>query len=176
MLQPWPNFDGQETDTEAEAEIAWLQSIIVAIRTIRSESNLGPSKELDVLVANTTAVDIERMQNNAQALRKLAKVATIQPLAAGSEPPPALSALCQHLEVMVPMAGVIDIEAELKRIDKDVDKQAQEIKRLEGKLSNPKFVDKAPEAVVEAERIKLAAAMDALSKLQSQRARMEGLL
>jgi len=176
MLQPWPNFDGQETDTEAEAEIAWLQSIIVAIRTIRSESNLGPSKELDVLVANATAVDIERMQNNAQALRKLAKVATIQPLAAGSEPPPALSALCQHLEVMVPMAGVIDIEAELKRIDKDVEKQAQEIKRLEGKLSNPKFVDKAPEAVVDAERVKLAAAMDALSKLQSQRARMEGLL
>jgi len=74
------------------------------------------------------------------------------------------------------MAGVIDIEAELKRIDKDVEKQAQEIKRLEGKLSNPKFVDKAPEAVVDAERVKLAAAMDALSKLQSQRARMEGLL
>ena len=175
MLQPWPESDSHQIDSAAEQEIEWLKGLIVAIRTIRSESNLGPSKELDVLLRNTQAEDRERMQRNSLFLRKLAKVASLDALPAEQDPPPALSALCQHMEVLVPMAGVIDIDAELQRLEKEIDKQTKEVARLEGKLGNPKFVDKAPAEVVESERVKLAAAKEALEALATQRGRIEGL-
>ena len=96
-------------------------------------------------------------------------------LTANEEAPPSLSALCGHMEVLVPMAGVIDFDAELGRIDKEVARQSQDIKRLEGKLGNASFVDRAPTAVVDKEKAKLAAAKDAVSKLNEQRSRIEDL-
>lgn len=175
MLQPWPLQDLSAVDAEAEVEIEWLKGLIVAIRTIRSEANLGPSRELDVLLANSTDDDNARVQRNEVFLKKLAKVASLSLLPATEEAPPALSALCHHMEVLVPMAGVIDVEAELGRLDKELDRQRKEMARLEGKLGNTNFVDRAPPEVVDAEREKLSAAKDALTKLESQRQRIEGL-
>ena len=174
MLQRWPEADETLIDAAAEDEIDWLKGLIVAVRTIRAESNLGPSLELEVLLRNTTDKDRERLQTNDRFLKKLARISQITALT-GETPPPALSALCGHLDVLVPMAGVIDFDAELSRIDKDIERQKQEAKRIEGKLGNANFVDRAPADVVAKERDKLATAEAAITQLTEQRERIEGL-
>ena len=175
MLQPWPNFDGQESDAEAESEVAWLQGVIVAIRTIRGEAQLGPGKALDILVRNTTDDDQRRFTNNKAYLRKLARLESITFLSSDAEVPPSLSALCGNLEILVPMAGVIDVEAERARLNKELQKQQGELTRIQGKLSNASFVDRAPEAVVANERHKQQAAEDAVQAITTQLQRLEGL-
>lgn len=175
MLQGYPLADADMIDEEAEAEIGWLKQLIVAIRTVRSEANLAPSLELNVLIKNTSASDRERMERNAPFLKKLAKTASLEALDSDDGNPPALSALCGHMEILVPMAGVIDIEAELARLSKEHEKQKSEVQRLKSKLENPKFINRAPTDVVDKEREKLGAASDALGKLEEQVKRIQGL-
>jgi valyl-tRNA synthetase len=89
--------------------------------------------------------------------------------------PPSLSALHGNLEILVPMAGVIDLDSERERLEKDLQKQNGEVSRIQGKLSNESFVDRAPEAVVVKERQKLQAAEDAVVAIEAQLQRLEGL-
>ncbi len=176
MLQPWPSYDATQQDADAETTISWLKELIVAIRTIRSEANLAPGIELELLIRNTDDRDRELLANNALFLKRLAKVNALQPLADSDEAPPALSALCRHMEILVPMAGVIDIPAELARLDKELERLQKEITRLEGKLSNPKFIERAPENVVNAERDKLNEIKQSIVKVQAQRERIAALI
>ena len=175
MLAPWPARQPDRMDAESEAEIEWLKQIIVGIRTIRSESNISPATGLPVFVVNATELDRDRFNRNEAYLGRLAKVSGITVLA-GEEPPPAsLMALCGDLEIRVPMAGVIDIEAELKRLDKEIERQQKEVTKLEGKLSNKAFTERAPADIVEAEKQKKAQAETALTTLSRQRTQIEEL-
>jgi valyl-tRNA synthetase len=175
MLQPWPNFDDHELDADAESEVAWLQGVIVAIRTIRGEAQLGPGKALDILVRNTTDEDQMRFTSNTAYLRKLARLESITFLGLDAEVPPSLSALYGSLEILVPMAGVIDVASEQTRLEKELKKQQSELSRIQGKLSNASFIDRAPEEVVAKEREKQLAAEDAVQAIASQLQRLEGL-
>ena len=175
MLQPWVEADEAAIDPAANEEISWLKSIIVAIRTIRSESNLPPGNEITVLLNNATEDDMAKVGRNERFLKKLAKLDSISVLPGDEEAPPSLSALAGHIEVLVPMAGVIDVDAEVARIDKELGKAEVEIKRLAGKLNNPKFVEKAPADVVDAEREKLSKAEETVEALKVQRDRIEAL-
>ena len=175
MLQPWPAADPDRHDAEAEAEVAWMQGVIVATRTIRGEAQLGPGKELDILIRNATEADRSRLERNAPLLQKLAKLASVTLMEAADETPAALSALYEHLEILVPMAGIIDVEAETSRLNKDLQKHRKELERLQQKLANPNFTDRAPPEVVENERVKARAASDACDKITAQLSRLEGL-
>ena len=175
MLQPWPAADPDRHDAEAEAEVAWMQGVIVATRTIRGEAQLGPGKELDILIRNATEADRLRLERNAPLLQKLAKLASVTLIEAADETPAALSALYEHLEILVPMAGIIDVEAETSRLNRDLQKHSKELERLQQKLANPNFTDRAPPEVVENERVKARAASDACDKITAQLSRLEGL-
>ena len=175
MLAPWPARQPGRMDAESEAEIEWLKQIIVGIRTIRSESNIPPATELPVFVVNATALDRERFNRNEAYLGRLAKVSGITVLSEEEAPPASLMALCGDLEIRVPMAGVIDIEAELKRLDKEIERQQKEVAKLEGKLSNQAFTERAPADIVEAEKQKKAKAETALTTLIRQRTQIEEL-
>jgi valyl-tRNA synthetase len=175
MLAPWPETDAARQDQAAEEEIEWLKAMIVAIRTIRSEANLSPAQEFDVLVAGANETDLQRISDNTVFLRRLAKISNLSALDQEQTPPPALTALAGHLELLVPMQGVIDVDAEIARLDKEIDRQQGEIKRLAGKLGNANFVDRAPAEVVAKEREKLAAAEEALATLNNQRTRIAEL-
>ena len=94
---------------------------------------------------------------------------------AADETPAALSALYEHLEILVPMAGIIDVEAETSRLNRDLQKHRKELERLQQKLANPNFTDRAPPEVVENERVKARAASDACDKITAQLSRLEGL-
>ena len=175
MLAPWPGRQNDRLDAESEAEIEWLKEIIVGIRTIRSESNIPPATELPVFVVNATELDRERFSRNEAYLGRLAKVSGITVLSGEEAPPASLMALCGDLEIRVPMAGVIDIEAELKRLDKEIERQEKEVAKLDGKLSNKSFTERAPADIVEAEKHKKTMAETALATLGRQRMQIEEL-
>ena len=137
--------------------------------------NVAPGKALDVLLRKTTAEDLRRLGDNETFLKKLAKLESIRVLGDDEEAPLAATALVGELEVLVPMAGLIDKTAELARLDKEIGRLEGEVKRVGGKLSNPGFVDKAPPAVIDKERAKLAEAEKALTQLSEQRAHIASL-
>jgi valyl-tRNA synthetase len=175
MLAPWPTYSAEQIDEESEGEIEWLKTIIIAIRTIRAEANIPPSTELTVLVSHASEQDKARLTRNTAYLAKLAKVSQLTALSPDAEPPPSLMALCGELEIRVPMAGVIDIEQELVRLDKEITKHESELARLEGKLNNKAFVERAPTEVVLAERQKQEQAASSIATLRRQRSQIEVL-
>ena len=173
MLAQWPAPDSDAVNVDAEAEMEWLKTIIVAIRTIRNEANIPPGDSLDIVLGNTVDTDLERIQRHKPSLEKLAKVSTIRAIQSDEDQMPVLSALAGTIEVMVPMAGVVDFAKELERLDKELTRLGGEQTRLTGKLSNEKFTARAPEHVVEAERAKLAEVTTAISSVQAQKTNLE---
>ena len=172
MLQPYPETDQGAMDSAANADIEWLKGVIVGIRNIRGEMNIPPGKALTVLMKNGGEEDNRRLTENAPFLRKLAKLDDITWLDATDEAPVAATALVGELEILVPMAGLIDKDAELARLAKEMEKLEKDLQRVKGKLGNSAFVDKAPAAVVEKEREKMQAQEQALQQLQEQEQRI----
>jgi valyl-tRNA synthetase len=168
MLQPWPESDSGAVDSAANADIEWLKAVIVGIRNIRGEMNVPPGRGLDLLCRNGSETDRMRLHDNASFLKKLAKLDSIEWLDAGTQAPVAATGLVGDLELLVPLAGLIDRDAELARLGREVEKLEKERDRLQGKLGNSNFVDRAPQDVVDKERDKLAALEQALQKLRGQ--------
>ncbi|MGY0217972.1 valine--tRNA ligase [Endozoicomonadaceae bacterium StTr2] len=168
MTAAYPVADESLIDDQAESDIEWLKSFIVGIRNIRAEMNIAPSKPLEVILRNASADDLRRLEDNRSFLLSLAKLESIRSLADGEEAPMATTQLVGEMEVLVPMAGLIDKDAEIARLGKEIDKLVGEIRRFEGKLNNEKFVSKAPAAVVEKERAKLADVKVAKGRLEEQ--------
>ncbi len=175
MLAAFPQPDESKIDQQAITDIEWVKNVIVGIRNIRGEMNIAPSKQLPVYFQNGSANDKRCMEENLQFLKKLASLEQLEWLNAGQEAPLSATALVGEMEVLVPMAGLIDKGAEIARLNKELDKAQKELKRLEGKLNNPKFVDKAPADVVQKERDKLAESQSSAKKLKEQKARIEAL-
>lgn len=175
MQQAFPVADESKHDAAAETEIAWLQSVITGIRNIRGEMGISPAKELDVLFKNGSDEDQRRLEDNRIFLSKLASLATITWLNAGDEAPMSATQLAGNMEVLVPMAGLIDKDAELNRLQKSLDKLKKEVSRVEGKLGNERFVSNAPADVIAKEREKLEDAKSAYDKLAEQYAKIEAL-
>jgi valyl-tRNA synthetase len=175
MLQPYPEFDDKDVDIAANADIEWLKCVIVGIRNIRGEMNIPPGKELTVLLGNGDERDKRRMEENATFLRKLARVGDIRWLSPEEAPPVAATALAGDLEILVPMAGLIDREAELARLTREISKLERELARIGDKLENANFVARAPAAVVDKEREKMQAQQQALATLREQAERIRQL-
>ncbi|TQV85766.1 valine--tRNA ligase [Exilibacterium tricleocarpae] len=175
MLAPYPVADVDKIDQAATADIEWVKKVIIAVRNIRGEMNISPAKALPVYFQNGGAGDQRRLQENRQFLLKLASLESITWLAQGEQAPLSATGLVDDMEVLVPMSGLIDKDAELARLDRELDKLNKDLARVQGKLSNSKFVDKAPEAVVQKERDKLAEMRGALGKLKEQRGKIASL-
>ena len=175
MLQPYPVSDHEGMDSAANADIEWLKGVIEGIRNIRGEMNIPPGKELTVLLGNGDERDRSRLEQNAPFLRKLARLAEIKWLEDGEEAPVAATALVGELEILVPMAGLIDRNAELARLAREIDRLEKDLSRIRGKLENPAFVDKAPAAVVAKEREKMQNQQQSLETLQEQAQRIRHL-
>ena len=175
MLQPYPIADESKVDEIAETDLNWVRGIIDGVRNIRGEMNISPGKPVPVLLKQGDTADRQRLNTNSQFLIKLAKLESITWMEEGAEAPLSATALVGELEVLVPMAGLIDKNAELGRLNKELGKLQGEIKRLGSKLGNAKFVDKAPVQVIEKERTKLKDAETAASTLQQQVAKIEGI-
>ncbi|WP_288434399.1 valine--tRNA ligase [uncultured Pseudomonas sp.] len=175
MLQPWPVANEARIDAAAEGDIEWVKALMLGVRQIRGEMKISMAKRIDIIVANASAEDQRRLADFEPLLNKLAKLESVRVLAAGEEAPMSATTLVGEMEVLVPMAGLIDKDAELARLDKEIGRLEGEVKRVGGKLGNEGFVAKAPAEVLEKERTKLAEAEQALAKLVDQRQRIATL-
>lgn len=169
MLQPFPKADQTMIDNDADADIEWVKKVIIGVRNVRGEMNISPAKDLPIYMARGDATAKRRLEENRQFLSKLANLETITWLDDPAQAPLCATALAGDLEILVPMAGLIDVEAELARLDREIDKLGTEATKLSGKLSNPKFADNAPAEVVAKERQKLEDFEGSLSQLQEKR-------
>ncbi|AXO62870.1 valine--tRNA ligase [Pseudomonas sp. phDV1] len=175
MLQPWPVANESRIDAAAEGDIEWVKQLMLGVRQIRGEMKISMAKRIDIIVANASAEDLRRLADFEPLLSKLAKLESVRVLAAGEEAPMSATTLVGEMEVLVPMAGLIDKDAELARLDKEVARLEGEVKRVGGKLANEGFVAKAPAEVLEKERAKLAEAEQALAKMVEQRSKIAAL-
>ena len=175
MLQPWPVANESRIDAAAEGDIEWVKQLMLGVRQIRGEMKISMAKRIDIIVANASAEDQRRLADFEPLLNKLAKLESVRVLAAGEEAPMSATTLVGEMEVLVPMAGLIDKDAELARLDKEIARLDGEVRRVGGKLANEGFVAKAPAEVLEKERAKLAEAEQALAKMVEQRGKIAAL-
>ncbi|WP_281561407.1 valine--tRNA ligase [Thalassomonas sp. RHCl1] len=169
MIQSFPQFDAALCDQTAIDDLEWVKQFIVAIRNIRGEMDISPSKPLPVFLKNVDADDQRRLDENKPFLSALAKLDSIEVLASDDNGPASATAVIGAMTVMIPMAGNIDKDAELARLSKAIEKLTKDVERVRGKLSNENFVSKAPEAVINKEKEKLADAESTLAKMLEQK-------
>ncbi|NMY49895.1 valine--tRNA ligase [Pseudomonas sp. WS 5011] len=175
MLQAWPVANESRIDAAAEGDIEWVKQLMLGLRQIRGEMKISMAKRIDIILQNASAEDLRRLADNAPLLNKLAKLESVRVLEASEEAPMSATALVGDMQVLVPMAGLIDKDAELARLDKEIARLSGEVQRVGGKLSNEGFVAKAPAEVLDKERAKLAEAEQALSKMVEQRGKIAAL-
>ena len=169
MLASFPTYQADQVDATAMADLEWVKQVIVAVRNIRAELNIAPSKPLNALLRGVSYEDRIRLEANQTFFASLAKLETMTILSEGETAPMSSTQLVGNMELLIPMAGLIDVGAEMARIDKQLEKLAQEIARIEGKLSNQGFVAKAPAAVIDKERAKMTDLTRDIEKLNEQK-------
>jgi valyl-tRNA synthetase len=175
MNRPFPAYRESLVDEAAETEMAWVMQFILGIRKIKGEMNIAPAKPVPVLLANANEQDAQLAQSHRHFLDFLARTESIQVLAADDQGPESATALVGEMKVLIPLAGLIDKDAEIKRLEKEINRLQGDVDKIGKKLANPNFTDKAPEAVVRKERGKLAEAQKALASLQAQLEKIRSL-
>jgi len=173
MRQPYPVAEANQADPAAVSEMEWVKQFILGVRQIRSGMNIPPGKPLPVLLQNASADDRTRLTKNRAYIDFLARTESVTVLAANEEAPESATALVGNMKVLIPMAGLIDKDAEIARLSKEIDRIKNDIPRIEGKLSNESFVGKAPAEVVEKEKARLSELRAALDNLAAQRERIQ---
>ena len=175
MLQPFPAYSAEKADELALADVEWIKQAIIAIRNIRAEMNIAPGKPLELLLRGASVEAQRRVEQNLSFIQSMARLESITLLPAGDKGPMSVTKLVEGAELLIPMAGLIDKDAELERLAKEVAKLDVEMERIEGKLSNEGFLARAPEAVVAKERERLQAFAEAKIKIQEQQVTIAAL-
>ena len=168
MLQPYPESDNSKLDDKAEEELEWVKTFISGVRRIRSEMDIAPGKPLSLLLQNASDKD-KRLYNDNQAfIQALAKLEKSEWLTENENAPESATALVGEMKILIPLAGLIDKDAELARLEKEINKIQTNVDKTTAKLVNKNFIDKAPAAVVEKERTRLAEMTKAIEQLKEQ--------
>jgi len=168
MLQPFPQPQTEKIDAEALAEIAWVKQFILGVRRIRAEMDIAPSKLLPVLLQKGDADDRAKLDKHELLLSSLAKLEHITWLAADATAPQSALALVGEMQILIPLAGLIDKDAELNRLNKEIEKLSKDLAKSTSKLDNPKFIDRAPVEIVEKEKARVAEMQASLRQLGEQ--------
>jgi valyl-tRNA synthetase len=175
MLQAYPETRDEWRDEAAEREMAWVMQFILGIRQIRGEMDISPGKALPVLLQDATEEDRQRMVRHRALLERLGRIESLQLLPAGEHPPASAIALLGQTRLLVPLKGVIDVEAEKARLSRRRDKIAAELRKSSGKLENPQFVNNAPTQVVTQEKERAAEFERELAQLDEQLVKLDSL-
>ncbi len=175
MLQPYPVADNSHIDNSAIAEINWVMNFILGVRRIRGEMNIAPSKPLPVLLQNGSIIDQSYLSNSSVYLQRLGRLESITWLSNDDTTPESAIALVGELKILIPIAGLIDKDAELIRLDKEIQKIKNDLPRIQGKLSNPTFINKAPAEVIDKENAKLTDLLSNLHNLEQQQIKIGAL-
>ena len=170
MLQAYPESDAARIDEQAISDVAWIKDVVTGSRNIRGEMDISLAKPIPVIFSNGSDEDQRRLEEYRSLLTFLIRPSDIGWLEPDAPKPPASTHLIGEMELLVPLAGLIDKDAEIARLDKEIERKEKEQQRTEGKVGNKNFVEKAPPEVVAKERDKLTEIRSALAKLRQQRA------
>jgi valyl-tRNA synthetase len=175
MRAPFPTATAAPADVQAEPEMRWVMEFILGVRQIRGEMDITPSRKLPVLLHSASARDLEYLGRNLHYLMRLAGIEAPRVLAAGEAAPISAVALLGHLEILVPMKGLIDPTAELERLAKRLRKAEIDFSKLEAKLSNRQFARNAPPDIVAKDQQRLEELRTEIGQLSAQTARVTKL-
>ncbi|HEX7324624.1 MAG TPA: class I tRNA ligase family protein, partial [Rhodanobacteraceae bacterium] len=170
--RPYPRAEEFPIDASASAEIEWFKAVLTGVRKIRAEMNIAPIKTIPLLLADGDAEDRRRVDKFAAQIEFLGHAEAPRWLASGETEPAAAAAVVGALRILIPLAGLIDLDAEKKRIAREIARIEVEIRKCQGKLGNASFVDHAPAAVVEQERTRLADWTTQQTALREQASRL----
>jgi valyl-tRNA synthetase len=175
MLQPYPLPQADKVDTQAVQEIEWVKAFILGVRRIRAEMDIAPSKALPVLVQNGSADDEQKWQSHDRLIIHLARLEKVTWLDAAANAPESAIALVGEMQILIPLAGLIDKEAELKRLNKEMEKLNRELSKCTAKLDNPNFTARAPKNIVEKEQQRVTEMTASLQQLEAQSAKIKAI-
>ena len=169
MIAPYPQADSRQQDPQATAAIEWLKQVINGIRNIRGEMHVAPSKIISVFFQRAPQQDQQYSQETEIYIKNLAKVAHITWVAENASPSPASATVVVGInwKFIIPLADLVDKNAELARLQKEIDKLKREQEKLSARLENADYAQKAPAAVVEKERQNFQQITATLDKLQT---------
>ena len=170
MRSSWPTYSTELINANADQEIEWVIGLISEIRSVRSEMNIPASARLNLLIIGDATDLPSLVQKQSDLINRLARLDAIS--IAGSVPVGAIQIVYGDMVLAIPLADVIDVEVETARLQKEIGKLDGEIKKLSGKLSNEGFVSKAPQAVIEENKARLASDEGKREKLQAALARL----
>lgn len=173
MLSRYPQVETQFVNPTIETEFEWIKKVVQSIRTIRSEMSIAPSKQIPLLVRYQDTELEKRFKNYSSILVTLSKISTITHLMPQADIPICASAIVGDLEILIPIADLIDKDAELTRLNKELIKLEKDIEFAENKLNNPTFTAKAPPDIIASIQDKLTQANVAKEKLMQHRAKIE---
>jgi valyl-tRNA synthetase len=175
MLQPYPTGDSDAADAAAVADIEWLKELILGVRQIRGEMDISPGKALPVLLQGASSDDRRRVNENMALLQRVGRVESVRLLGVHEDPPASATALIDELRLLVPMKGIIDVDAERQRLGKQRENVEVELRKARGKLGNPNFVNNAPADVVTQERQRESEFERQLKQLSEQLGKLDEL-
>jgi len=175
ITKPYPEIDETLISKKSESEISWLQEFILGIRQIRGEMNISPGKPLPCFIQNLNTSDESYIENNLSMISTLAKLENVQQLSENDSAPESATALVGQMKILIPLAGIVDKDQEILRLNKEIDKLIKHQQQLSGKLNNKKFISKAPKAVVEKEQSKISSVEKALDDLELQLKKISSL-
>jgi valyl-tRNA synthetase len=166
MLETFPKTGDFNRDNEADKEIAWLKLFVLGVRRIRSERDLAPNNSLAVQIMGGNASEKQWLEVSQNYIKNLAKISTITTVTEADDN--AVIALAGDMTILVPLADLIDLSSEAERLQKQIEKLNNDKHRIETKLANENFVQRAPAEVVSQERERLQELIDVLEKLEEQ--------
>jgi valyl-tRNA synthetase len=175
MLAPYPVAVAVDADAAAESEMRWVMDFILGVRQIRGEMDIAPGRKLDVLLQNAGPDDIRCLGRHMPYLARLAGITQPRILAPGEAAPIAAAALLGSLEILVPMAGLIEPGAELERLSRRLRKAEADLQKLSAKLANAEFARNAPAEVIAKDGLRVAELRTEIGQLQAQIARVNAL-
>ncbi|MBE9560533.1 MAG: valine--tRNA ligase [Proteobacteria bacterium] len=175
MIQPYPESDGSKINEKAETDLEWVKTFVSGVRRIRSEMDIPPGKPLSLLLQNATDNDKTLYADNQIFIETLARIERSRWLGKKDEAPESATALVGEMKILIPLAGLIDKDAELARLEKEIGKIQANVDKTTAKLINKNFVDKAPAAVVEKERERLAEMTKSIEQFEEQAEKIKKL-
>ena len=175
MREPYPLPQKDMMDSAATEEMRWVMAVITGVRNIRGEMDISPGKPLPLLVQDGSATDKKYLDAQRHYLTALARAESIGWIEKGQEAPESATALIGHMKVLIPLGSLINKQAELDRLGKEMEKIEKDLSKAKTKLANPDFVARAPKNVVEQENQRVQQFETALANLSSQRSKVEAL-
>jgi valyl-tRNA synthetase len=176
MTQPFPATDALRENQGAVADLDWVKAVVSAVRNIRGEMDIEPRKRIPILLQSENSADISRIEQYQDLISELARTKPLAVSTPDDATPECATALVDTLKVMVPLGSLIDRDAELARLKKELNRLETDRSQCEGKLANRQFIERAPDAVVVKEKNRLEQTVNAIDELIQQRQRVESLL